>query len=201
MTIRTVRASFTGTTPLLMHNPQSVNPFNEYAKMRKPITDKKTNKTEEDLIELGNIDVRAAMYWDDDLGIYTPASWIYAAIPKTSFAVAKIGAAKIRGGMFIPLGQDKCKLIYDGMEQVKTPTDIVNNEKFRHIMILPQQASRIIRNLPIFHNWAFMSEFEYDDKVIDFPTLKRVVNHLATYGGFGDFRPTFGRCVADIDHV
>lgn len=201
MTIRTVKASFTGTVPLLMNNPQTVDPFNKYSRLKKPIIDKKSNKTEDDILELGRIEVRAAMYWDDDIGIYAPASWIYAAIPKTSNAVVRIGAKKMRGGLFIPVGRDKCKLTYDGMGQVKAPNDIIENEKFVHRMILPQQNARVCKNFPIFHKWAFDSEFEYDDSVIDMAALKRVVNHMATYGGFGDFRPTFGRCTASVDHV
>jgi hypothetical protein len=51
---------------------------------------------------------------------------------------------------------------------------------------------------PIFHNWSFETMLEFDDKTIDPSSLTHVVKHAARYGGFGDFRPTFGRATAEV---
>jgi hypothetical protein len=42
---------------------------------------------------------------------------------------------------------------------------------------------------------------EFDDKIIDPDSLSRIIDHTARYGGFGDFRPKFGRASAEIKHV
>jgi hypothetical protein len=42
---------------------------------------------------------------------------------------------------------------------------------------------------------------EFDDTVVDFGSLNRIVERSAMYGGFGDFRPTFGRATAEVKHV
>jgi hypothetical protein len=39
---------------------------------------------------------------------------------------------------------------------------------------------------------------EFDDAIVDLRTLATIVKHTAKYGGFGDFRPTFGRAVAEV---
>ena len=38
-------------------------------------------------------------------------------------------------------------------------------------------------------------------KIIDPDSLTRIVEHTSKYGGFGDFRPKFGRAIAEVKHV
>lgn len=199
MAIQQAQITITGINPLLQNNPQTVDPFNRYAKAKKVITNKRTAKTEDDLIELGNIETESKVYFDKDLGVYVPATWVSEAIITTSFAVAKIGRQKMRGGLFTT--EDKIKLRYDGSGSVKAIEDVVKNPHFRHRMLLKQGQVRVPKDAPIFHDWSFETVIEFDDKVIDFGTLKRIVEHAAKYGGFGDFRPTFGRAIAEVKNV
>ena len=53
---------------------------------------------------------------------------------------------------------------------------------------------------PTTHEWRFATTVEFDDKIIDPDSLTRIVEHAAKYGGFGDFRPTFGRATAQVQH-
>ena len=199
MAMQSAHIAITGINPLLQNNPQSVDPFNAYAKAKKVITNKRTGKTEDDLIELGNLDAESKIYFDDKIGVYVPATWLTEAIFCRAFSVAKIGRDKMRGGLFAT--EDKLQLFYDDMEQVKTKKDVVMNPKFRHRMILPQGQVRVPKDAPIFHNWSFSTVVEFDDTVVDFATLKRIVEQAAKYGGFGDFRPTFGRAIAEVSNV
>ena len=48
---------------------------------------------------------------------------------------------------------------------------------------------------------SFEIDLEFDDKVYDFDVLKNIVTNAAAYGGFGDFRPTFGRAKAEVELV
>ena len=196
MAIRTATIKITGIAPLLMNNPQTVDPFNRYAKAKKAITNKRTAKTEDDLIELGNIDAESKIYFDESMGVYVPATWLTAAIVCNGFGVAKIGRAKMRGGLFPT--EPKIPLKYRSQNKVKTITDVVMNPEFRHRMLLPQGQGRVPKDAPIFHDWSFSTAVEFDDTVIDAPTLKRITEHASTYGGFGDFRPTFGRAKAEV---
>ena len=76
MAIQQALVVITGFAPLLMNNPQTVDPFNKYTKLKKPITNKKAGKTEDDLIELGNIETEGKLYFDTDIGAYVPTRWL-----------------------------------------------------------------------------------------------------------------------------
>jgi hypothetical protein len=197
--IQQAKIVITGTSPLLQNNPQTVDPFNRYTKAKKVITNKRTSKTDDDLIELGNIETESKIYFDESIGVYVPATWLTEAIICTGFAVAKIGRAKMRGGLFAT--EPKIKLRYRGMEKVKGIEDVVMNPEFRHRMILKQGQVRVPKDAPIFHKWSFETVVEFDDTVVDFGSLKRIIERAALYGGFGDFRPTFGRATAEVSNV
>ena len=196
MAIRFMKAAFTGINPLLQNNPQTVDRFNPYSKAMKRINDKKTRRTDDDYLELKNIEVRAKIYWDDETGIYVPSNWVAAAIAATSFKRAKISKADVRAGVFTT--EDKLKLDYRDSKKVKTPEDIVKNPDFRLDMTLKQGQVRIVKSVPIFHEWSFTCGLEFDDSVIDTDSMKNIITHVARYGGFGDFRPTFGRATVEI---
>ena len=196
MAIQQARIIVTGISPLLQNNPQTVDPFNHYAKAKKAITNKRSAKTDDDLLELGNLETESKLYFDDEIGVYVPATWITEAIICTGFSVAKIGRAKMRGGLFAT--ESKIKLKYRGMNKVKTITDVVMNPEFRHRMLLKQGQVRVPKDAPIFHGWSFETAVEFDDTVVDMGSLRRIVERSAKYGGFGDFRPTFGRANAEV---
>ncbi|WP_292663280.1 hypothetical protein [Nitratifractor sp.] len=195
MAIRTLHAKIEGISPLLMNNPQTVDPFNYYAKLKKPLTAKR-KKTDEDLLEIRRIEVEGKLFFDDDLGIYIPARWIMAAIAKNSHALTKIAKAKIRGAVF-PV-QNRVKLHYDGMRNVKSKTDIVKNDRFITTLILQQQQVRLAKNFPIFHQWSFEIDLDFDDAIVDFSDMKHIIEYSAKYNGFGDFRPSYGRATATV---
>lgn len=196
MAIQQAQIIVTGISPLLQNNPQTVDPFNHYAKAKKAITNKRTAKTDDDLLELGNLETESKLYFDDEIGVYIPATWITEAIICTGFSVAKIGRAKMRGGLFAT--KPKIKLKYRSMNKVKTITDVVTNPEFRHRMLLKQGQVRVPKDAPIFHDWSFETAVEFDDTVVDMGSLRRIVERSAKYGGFGDFRPTFGRANAEV---
>lgn len=196
MAIRYMNVEFKGINPLLMNNPQTVDRFNKYAKAIAKINAKKTKRTDDDYLELYNLEMAAKIYFDDEVGIYVPSNWVAAAIATNSFRTAKIGRDSIRGGVFTT--DDKLKLNYRGMDKVKAADDVVYNDAFRQKMILPQGQVRVAKMVPIFHQWSFSCGLEYDDSIVDEDSMKTILNHAAKYGGFGDFRPTFGRAIAEF---
>lgn len=200
MAMRQAEISINGITPLLQNNPQTVDRFNPYARRMAAINAKKTRRTDDDYRELQDIEVRAKIYFDEEVGIYIPATWVLAAIANNGYRVAKISRDDVRGALFTT--EDKIKLHYDALDKVKTPEDIVGNPYFRINLTLPQgKGVRVIKAAPIFHKWHFATLVEFDDKIIDPDSLTRICEHMARYGGFGDFRPTFGRAIAEVRHV
>jgi hypothetical protein len=199
MSIRTAQISITGVSPLLMNNPQTVDRFNRFAKRMAAINAKKTRRTDDDYLELRDLEMESKSYFDEQIGVYVPDSWVAEAIATAAFRVAKISRADIRGAMFTT--EEKIPLIFRDMDKIKAITDIVKNPIFRHLMILPQGQTRLAKAFPIFHKWSFKTSVEFDDKIIDPDSITRIVEYTAKYGGFGDFRPKFGRAAAEVKHV
>lgn len=198
MSIRQMHVAIQAINPLLQNNPQTVDRFNPYTKQMAKINAKKTRRTDEDYRDLQNLEVRAKIFWDDGIGIYVPSSWLMAAIAATSFKKAKVSKADVRGSVFAT--EDKIPLTYRGQNKVKTPDDIVGNPDFRINLTLKQGQVRVVKAAPIFHQWSFKTAIEFDDNLIDAESLQDIIKHAAMYGGFGDFRPTFGRAQAEITH-
>lgn len=198
MSIQSMTATITGINPLLMNNPQTVDRFNPYAKAMAKINAKKTKRTDDDYREMQDIEVRSKIYFDADRGIYVPSTWMLAAIAAVSFRTTKISKADVRGSVFTV--NDKLPLTYRDMAKVKKPEDIVGNSDFRINLTLKQGQVRVVKAVPIFHDWSFTCALEFDDKTLDPDSLVRIIKHAATYGGFGDFRPTFGRATAEVSH-
>ena len=198
MAIQQARIKITGISPLLQNNPQTVDPFNFFAKAKKLITNKRI-KTDDDLIELGNLETEGKLFFDEKIGVYVPATWLTEAIVTTGFGVSKISKKKMRGGLFAT--DVKVKLNYRDMDKVKTITDVVMNPVFRHRMLLKQGDVRVPKDAPIFHDWSFETVLEFDDSVVDLRSLTQIIEKASKYGGFGDFRPTFGRALAEVSDV
>lgn len=198
MSIQTLSATITGVSPLLQNNPQTVDRFNKYAKAMARINSKKTKRTDDDYRELQDIEIRSKIHFDDDVGIFAPSTWVTAAIAGNSFRTVKVSKADVRGAVFVT--DDKLPLNYRDKSKVKKPEDIVANGDFRINLTLRQGQSRILKAAPIFHDWSFSFGLEFDDKIIDPQSLQYVIEYSARYGGFGDFRPTFGRASAEVKH-
>lgn len=195
MAIKSIEVRFTGFAPLLQNNPQTVDVFNHFAKAKKKYTAKRT-KTDEDVLALRVLEIESKVWWDDELGVYVPSSWVMASIAKNAFKVAKIAKDKARGAIFAI--ENKSKLTYDGMNTVKKLKDISKNERFNTLLILPQQQVRLAKAFPIFHKWSFDIGLEYDDKIVDRSSLLDVLEYSCKYNGFGDFRPTYGRALLEV---
>jgi len=191
MTMQTLSAKFTGVSPLLQANPQGVSRSFPATRRMKEINSKKTRRTDADYAELADLEVASRVYWDDEIGVYAPTRWVAEAIAKKAFAVMKISKGATRGALF--MSADKVPLNYRGKDGVKKIEDVVKNPAFRHAMILPQGQIRVEKNSPIFHDWNFSTQMEFDDKTFDKRDLQRTIEETAHYVGFGDFRPTFGR--------
>jgi len=198
MSIRYANYTINGISPLLQNNPQTVDRFNRYSRAMAVINKKGQRRTDDDFEAIRDLEIRAKIYWDDDQGIYVPTTWVHAALCQISFTQAKISKANMRGAVF--MAEPTSKLKYRSIGKVKGVDDIVKNGEFRHLMLLKQGQVRVAKAVPIFHDWSFSGGIEFDDKVIDPDTISQLLHHAAHYGGFGDFRPTFGRAQVEVNH-
>jgi hypothetical protein len=195
MAIQTLTIKYTGIDALLQNNPQMSDPLNKFSKEMKNLSGKR-KKTDDDILGMRQIELRAKIYWDEKTGIYVPASWVTASIQGVSWSKAKIKKDDIRASVFVK--QSKIKLEYKDSNLVKQPIDIVQNETFHHVASLPQGQVRVVKATPIFNDWHFTATIEFDDSIINAEELKNLIRVGAIQGGFGDFRPTFGRATVEF---
>lgn len=187
--IRDLQVSFSGIDQLIHCNPATVDPLHPLSKEKKRLQSKR-NKTDEVLLQIRDLDIRAALYWEDK--VIVPSSWVLAAINNNAFSISKISKAKCRGAIF---AKDQfLTLNYEGQEKVKEPLDIVKQSEFHYVVPLKQGQVRIVKAFPCFKKWSFSCDLEYDDMIVQEDDIKNIINYAARYGGFGNFRPTFGRC-------
>ncbi len=198
MAIKTISVKFTGISPLLQNNPQTVDVFNYYSKKKKPLVKKGAKRTDEDTMAMRIIDVESKIFLDEDTGVYIPDGWMTAFLASNT-KPRSFTLKDVRGGIFTT--HHKAKLSFDGMNLVKTKEDISGNDKFIYLRTVKQGQIRLVKPFPIFHEWSFEYELEYEDTMFDIDELTAHIKHNAKYGGFGDFRPSFGRCIAEVTNV
>lgn len=197
--MKTMKYKVTGLTALLQNNPRTVDRFDKYAKAMAEINAKKTRRTDEDYLELRDLEIRSKIYWDDSMGIYVPSTWVSNALESVSHVTAKIGKAKLRGIVF--MNEGRLKLNYESAGKIKGPEDIVSQEYFRHLMLLKQGQVKVAKAFPIFHKWSFEGTLDYEPSEVDGNDVKRMFERAARYGGFGDFRPRFGKASVEVFDV
>ena len=77
--MKTLKVTWKGISPLIMHSCQCVNPLHPISREMKKYTSKR-NKTEEDLMKIADLLWEAVAYWEDGLGLYIPAENVEATL-------------------------------------------------------------------------------------------------------------------------
>jgi len=173
-----------GVAPLLMHNGQLANPFNPFTKAMKVITAKR-KKSEDDMIELANIEFMGGLYTNEDGRPVLPGELIEATLIN--------GAKKTRRGNDAKsalIVQDNAVLDYEGP---KKPEALRDDPRFRHTALVTIGKNKILRTRPIFKRWEAKFTVHY---LPDTFNEAEVVDFVETAGRvccFGDGRPRYGR--------
>jgi hypothetical protein len=69
-----LKMTWTGRTPLVVHNDQLANPLGSYTKAIKAISSKRA-KTEDDHLEMSRIEWEGGLYIDPELGPFLPTTY------------------------------------------------------------------------------------------------------------------------------
>lgn len=187
------RLTCTGTKPLLMHNARLSNPLDEVAKAMKRITAKRL-KTDDDHEELARLEHMGGLYFDPDVGPYMPGQNFERCLVDAA-RITKSGK-KIERGVFVDT--DVNPLSYDGPRDVD---GLWKDENFRHAASVKVGTSRVTRTRPHFRTWVTEAEGEYDSAVINLTELAEIGTTAGLMIGLGDWRPRFGRFVAQVERV
>jgi hypothetical protein len=191
-----LQVTIKGDRPLLMQSDRLVNPFDPTVKEIKRITSKKTNKTEDDLLRLSNLEWAGSLYYDKDLGPFIPGENLLACL--------KAGAKRTRKGKdvlrAVTVVSDFMPLLYDGprdmagmWEHSITTADGEETHPFRYVKSVVVQRARTMRTRPKFDSWALQAELILNPTIMDRETFEEVLVTAGEQEGIGTYRPRFGR--------
>jgi len=190
--MKNLKCKVIGNNEIRLNNPQAADPLNKYAKLMKEINAiHHSKKTDADREKLEHISVESKLYFNDELGVWIPSTWIMAGLGGVSFKLVGIGKKVIREGIF--MNQDKMKLKYSGMKSVKKIDDIVLNPDFKAVEFHKIGTAKIAKGTPKFDHWSFEIDLDFDEEVITERELVSCVEMMVQRKGFGDYRPTYGR--------
>lgn len=191
--MKTLRVTWKGVTPLIMHSCQCVNPLHPISIEMKKYTSKR-KKTDDDLIKISDLEWEAGAYWKDGLGLYIPAENVEATLIN--------GAKAYKKGKDIEKYCDVVDLYipFDYGENL-TKEQLIANYEYRDTRAMNVQRSKIMRTRPRFDQWRITFNLRYNEEKIDFETINTAMEYAGNYVGLCDSRPKYGKFVSIIEEV
>ena len=186
--LQEMKLTIKGVSPLLLHNGQTANPLNKYARQLKAISGKR-NKTDEDMEAIAKIEFLA--------GLYLGAKGEYVLPAHNLEAVMLEGAKKnkngrlVQGGAFI---SEDPALVFPGSD--KTPEQLWEGAEHALMVSVRVQRNRIMRTRPLIPpGWVSEVTVGYDPSVIEQSAIRQAFEVAGRERGIGDWRPKYGRFV------
>ena len=183
-----------GSNTLMMHSPKTVNPLHPLAMELKKYTSKR-KKTEEDLMQISDLEWEAGLYYDDENGLHIPTE----CLQKTLEGGAKLFKAgkDIQRYVIFP---DAVAPLDIG---VKFDLDKMRKDmKYRDVRVVAVMRNRVIRSRPRFDVWRCQFDILLDEEHIDVSVIGRAFENAGQYVGLCEARTLgYGRFVTTIEEV
>ena len=189
-----IRMTMRSSSALVMHNVQLADPNNPVAKEIAAITDKGSNMTDADRLEVSRLEFIGGLY----IGKSGPS------LPSRNILRCIANAAKIRR-----LGKDveralipttvELPLHYKGP---RDPIGLWNSNEYRYAAAVRVNRGLVIRMRPSFPDWQITSEWELLTEILNYRDFKSIVEAAGLIEGLGDNRRNgYGRFLAQISEV
>jgi len=180
----------TGEAPLIVHNGQTRNPLNNFAKSLKKVSGKR-NKTDADHEEMARIEWYASLYLDNGVPCIPGENWERLLLD----AGRKLKLGKqVQASTYCP---GAFPIEYEGP---KTADELWEDPRFRFTHAVKVGQAAVMRTRARFDEWACRVEVRYDPEMLDLSQLTQIMTIGGDMIGCGDWRPKFGRFkVAPLD--
>jgi len=182
-----VTYKLTSSAPLLMHNGQTADPTNKWAKALKQVSSKRV-KTDADYEEMARIEFLASLYMDANGPILPPnmidAMIVNAAKRSKEGQVAKSGCFCL----------NVARLDYDGP---RITDELVADDNFRFVAIVRVGMARVARTRPVFREWSANVRLHIEPTLVNVARVDEWMRVAGTQIGIGDWRPQYGRFTAE----
>jgi hypothetical protein len=175
-----VTISLTGTSPLLMHNPQMVDPEFELNREIKALTSKR-KKTDDDLRQIERLEWFGGLYVSDGV-IVQPTAKVRKCLINTA-RISKMGKMVERA---LSLSSLSVPLTYPGP---RDPQDVFADKAFHSRLSVGIGNKRVMRVRPKFLPWSLtVSGIFVEDAGLNVDEFERIVELAGMVEGIGDGR-------------
>jgi len=195
--LNTIQITILGESPLLLHNGQTADPRNTYAKAMKAVSSKR-KKTDADYDELARLEWLAGLYrFRDEL-----------VVPDYVLEAAFInGAKKSKRGP-----QAKCGLFFAEHAVLgfagkpsaindQTLSQLFDSGECTHTVGVKVGMAKVMRTRPMFRNWSLKATAQFDPDVLNLRDIEEIAADAGKLVGLGDWRPKHGRFIAQVTPV
>jgi hypothetical protein len=183
--LQEISVTLIGVAPLIMHNGQTCDPMNKFARAIKEISGKR-KKTDEDYAEMGRLEWIAGLYVNEDSKLIIPADVLDSALVEGA-KKSKLGK-QFKSAVFIP---------YDALLDIGKKTYAVDklweDENYRDVRGVRVGQARIMRTRPIFRQWSCTFTIQFDDEQVNEADVRRALHDCGVQVGICDYRPKYGR--------
>lgn len=191
--MQSIKFKMTGVCPLMLNNPQTVNPMNEYAKALKELTSKRS-KTDEDQNEIFHLKFLASCYLNNKGQYIIPANMIAKSF-EAGAKENKLGA-KFQRSVFV---FNDCLLKFP--ENGCTPEELWKNhsETYVDIRCVGVQKAKIVTARMIIPQWELTGELFFDETQLNKSQIWLAMKNAGSRYGIGTYRQLYGRY--DIEEI
>lgn len=183
-----MKVKLIGTSPLILHNNQTADPLNDFAKKIGKLT-KKQKKTEADHLEIRRLEFLAGLYLGPN-GPIVPTKCIRATL--INGARKDKNGKNFESGLFV-LGD--ADILYEGPRDPKG----LYESGFAWSTPCGNQRSTIIRTRPRFDKWELLFECDLDPELIDVDMFSKALQRAEKAVGLCDGRSIgMGRFTSSI---
>lgn len=183
--LQEISVSLVGVAPLIMHNGQTCDPMNKFARAIKEISGKR-KKTDEDYAEMGRLEWIAGLYVNEEGKLIIPADVLDSALVEGA-KKSKLGK-QFKSAVFIP---------YDALLDIGKKSYSVEqlwqDENYRDVRGVRVGQARIMRTRPIFRQWSCTLTVQFDDEQVNEADVRRALRDCGIQVGICDYRPKYGR--------
>lgn len=192
--MKTLKVTWKGTSPLIMHSCQCVNPLHPISVELKKYTSKK-KKTEDDLKKISDLEWESGAYWKEGLGLYIPAENVRATLVN--------GAKEIRKGTDIQKYVDILDLyIPFNYGENLTKQELIDSYEYRDTRPMTVNRAKVMRTRPRFDQWNITFKMRYDETKIDLDVIMMSLKNAGSYIGLCDSNKYgYGRFVAIAEEL
>lgn len=195
--MKTIRVKMNGVSPILMNNPQGVNPMHPLVLEKKQYTSLpvKQRTAPEVLKAISDYDWRIALYWDENIGLYVPNECIMGTL---------VDGAKMNrnGSLILKSVQVLDSIIPLDIGEVQNYDKMLNDNRFRDVRTVVINRARVIKTRPRFNTWRCEFDMVYDAEIIDVATIALAFENAGKYCGIFDNRKNgYGRYTTNITEL